>query len=684
MTFAQFRRLGAAIAVLAAGPLRAQGGATPPLTVHTIFGTREFESDLVALAWLPDGASYTAIEPDAAGNTDLYRVDAATGRRELLVRGADLVPPGERVPIPIESYRFSPDGAKLLVFTKSARVWRLRTKGTFYIWDFRRRRLLPVSTRPGYQQFAKFSPDGGRVAFVRDNNLYVTDLATGVETALTTDGGPDVINGTSDWVYEEELDLRDAFRWSPDGRRIAFWRLDQSAIRPFYLVNFDSLYPALVPVRYPKAGTPNSEVRIGVVDLASGRTTWADLGPERDIYVAAMDFAGSPDTIWLTRLNRRQNRLDLVLADTRTGAARVVMSDSDATWVDPHEPLWLDGGRRFLFVSERDGYAQVYLYDRSGTLIRRVTPGGWDVLGLYGVDEARRVLYFTGAVDGPLTRPLLRIGLDGAGLARVSAEPGTHEVEFAPGFRFYVDVYSRFGVPPVETLHRADGAPVRVLADNHVLRDRLAALGLRAPEFLAVPGADGTAGSSSRPTSTPPGAIRSSCTCTAGPATSRWWTGGRGNATCGTKCSRSRGCSWRAWTAGAPAGGGRRSRRSPTCTWGATRPRTRSRRRAGSRRSPSSPPTASASGGGATEATWRRAPCSSAPASSRPRWRWPPSPTGASTTRSTRNATCAPPRRIRRATTRARCSRMPIASRGSSSSCTAPATTTCTSRTASA
>jgi dipeptidyl-peptidase-4 len=493
MTLSQLRRLGAAIVILAAGPLRAQGGATPPLTVHTIFGTREFESDLVALAWLPDGASYTTIEPDSAGNTDLYRVDAATGRRELLVRGADLVPPGERVPVPIESYRFSPDGSKLLIFTKSARVWRLHTKGTFYVWDFRRRRLLPVSTRPGYQQFAKFSPDGGRVAFVRDNNLYVTDLAAGVETALTTDGGPDVINGTSDWVYEEEFDLRDAFRWSPDGRRIAFWRLDQTAIRPFYLVNFDSLYPALVPVRYPKAGTPNSEVRIGVVELGTGRTTWADLGPERDIYVAAMDFAGSPDTIWLTRLNRRQNRLDLVLADTRTGAARVVMSDSDSTWVDPHEPLWLDGGRRFLFVSERDGYAQAYLYDRSGKLIRRVTPGGWDVLGLYGVDEARRVLYFTGAVDGPLTRPLLRIGLDGAGLARVSAEPGTHEVEFAPGFRFYVDVYSRFGVPPVETLRRADGAPVRVLADNHVLRDRLAALGLRAPEFLAVPGADGTA-----------------------------------------------------------------------------------------------------------------------------------------------------------------------------------------------
>src|SRR5207247_10404363 len=147
----------------------------------------------------------------------------------------------------------------------------------------------------------------------------------------------------SDWRYAEELDLRDAFRWSPDGKRIAFWRLDQSAIRPFYLVNQDSLYPQLVPVRYPKAGMPNSEVKIGVIELGSGRTTWVDLGAERDIYIAALDFAGSPDEVWLTRLNRPQNRLDLLLADARTGPSRVGMRDRDSAWVDAHQPQWING-----------------------------------------------------------------------------------------------------------------------------------------------------------------------------------------------------------------------------------------------------------------------------------------------------------------------------------------------------
>src|SRR6267143_7071520 len=320
--------------IFLAQPLVAQGVQAPPLTVHAIWGSREFASDLVNVAWMQDGKAYTAIEDDASGNTDLYRVDALTGTKQLLVRGADLVPPGGGKPIAIEEYRFSADGSKLLVFTNSARVWRQNTKGTFFVWDVPGRRLTPVSTRPGYQQFAKFSPDGRMVGFVRDNNLYVTELATGAETAVTTDGSENVINGTSDWVYEEELNLRDAFRWSPDGRRSAFWRLDQTAIRSFYLVNQDSLYPTLVPVRYPKAGTLNSVVQIGVVDVGTRRTAWVDLGPDKDIYVAAMDFADGPDQLWLTRLNRRQNRLDLLMADATSGAARVIMTDADSAWVD--------------------------------------------------------------------------------------------------------------------------------------------------------------------------------------------------------------------------------------------------------------------------------------------------------------------------------------------------------------
>src|SRR5436305_4969588 len=343
------------VAVLLPAPLVAQGVQAPALTVHSIWGTREFASDLVSLTWMKDGTAYTTTQTDSAGHTDLYRVDALSGKTQLLLRGTELVPPGAQQPIAIEEYRFSTDGMKLLIFTNSARVWRQNTKGTYYVWDFTAKRLIPVSAQPGYQMFAKFSPDGRMVAFVRANNIYVTDLTTGAETAVTADGNENVINGTSDWVYEEELDLRDAFRWSPDGRRIAFWRLDQTAIRPFYLLNADSLYPELVPVRYPKAGTPNSEVRIGVVDLATRRTAWVDLGSDKDVYVAAMDFAGSGDEVWLTRLNRHQNRLDLVLADATSGASRTIMADSDAAWVDAHEPRWLAGGKQFLFESERDG-----------------------------------------------------------------------------------------------------------------------------------------------------------------------------------------------------------------------------------------------------------------------------------------------------------------------------------------
>jgi len=218
-------------------------------------GSREYASDLVDVAWTKDGKAYTAVEEDASGNTDLYRIDALTGTKQLLVRGADLVRPVAEVDHDRGLSLFA-DGSKLLLFTNSARVWRQNTKGTFFVWDVVGRRLTPVSTRPGYQQFAKFSPDGRKVAFVRDNNLYATDLATGAETALTTDGSENVINGTSDWVYEEELNLRDAFRWSPDSRRIAFWRLDQTAIRPFYLLDQDSLYPTLVPVRTRRRARP--------------------------------------------------------------------------------------------------------------------------------------------------------------------------------------------------------------------------------------------------------------------------------------------------------------------------------------------------------------------------------------------------------------------------------------------
>ncbi|HUL02318.1 MAG TPA: S9 family peptidase [Gemmatimonadales bacterium] len=468
--------------------LSAQG---PDLSVHRIFGTRDFANRLEDIEWLHDGSAYTLLA-SAGSETNLYRVDPVSGDSTLVVRGRDLVAPGTFEPLDVDEYEFSRDGSKILIYTNSVRVWRQNTKGTYYVWDLAAKRLIPVSQQPGYQMFAKFSPDARLVGFVRDNNIFVTDLATGAETALTTDGGENIINGTSDWVYEEELDLRDAFRFSPDGQRIAFWRLDQTAVKTYYLINADSLYPTLFPVRYPKAGEANATVKIGVVEIAGGRTTWMDLGADANIYVSAMDFAESPTEIWLTRLNRRQNREDLLLADAKTGASRVLVSDTDSAWVDTHQPIWIDEGKQFLLESEREGFRQIYLYSRAGKLVRRLTPGGWDVTEVYGADDKARTVWFTGAIDGPLGRPVLRVGLDGKGLARVSSEPGTHNPEFDPNHRYYVDTYSRAGVPPVQVLRQADGKAVRTIADNHVLAERVAALRLTPPEFLKVRIADGT------------------------------------------------------------------------------------------------------------------------------------------------------------------------------------------------
>ncbi len=485
------RLLPVLVAFVIAAPATAQ---VPELSVERIYASSDFAAERIDLEWMTDGRHFTTVERDAMGRTDLYRVDIRSGERQLLVRGADLLPPGGGDPIEIDSYTFSTDGKKLLIASGVDRIWRRSRQAYYYVWDLETKTLKPASTRPGYQMYAKLSPAGDRVAFVRDNDIWVTDLATGAERALTEDGSEDIINGAADWVYEEELSLADAFRWSPDGRRIAFWRFDQSAIPPFYLIDELTLYPQLKPVRYPKAGTANSTVRLGVVDVANGAMRWIDPGPtDEEYYIARMDFADSPDEIWFRRLNRHQNRMDLYLADVRTGASRRVMTDNDDAWIDidAGDLIWIDDGQRFVYLSERDGYGQLFLFQRDGKLVRKLTTGEWDVLGTYGVDERRDIVYFTGAGDGPLVRPLYRIGLDGKGFRRISGSTGAHRISFDPTFTYYVDTYSEAGVPPVQTIRRANGELVRTLADNTDLKQKLTAMGLARPEFLTVPVEDG-------------------------------------------------------------------------------------------------------------------------------------------------------------------------------------------------
>ena len=474
--------------VLGAVPSHAQH---PTLTLDSIHGSRYFRSVSVGVRWAPDGRHFTHTVRNPDGGHDLVWVNARSGDSEVLVTGPTLTLEGEDSPIDIESYQISDDGSKVLIFTNSVRVWRQNTLGEYFVWDFEAKRLTKVSSEPDLQQFAKFSPDANLVGFVRTNNIFVVDLRTGEEHQITEDGSDDIINGTADWVYEEELGLRDGFRISPDGTRIAFWRFDQSIIPPFYLIDETTLYPELTPVRYPKAGTANSTVTIGIADIETGETVWVDYQTEGETYVANLGFHGA-DEIWLTRLNRHQNRLDLMFADVATGETRIIMSDTSDTWVENETPTWIDDGERFLFLSERDGFNHLYMFRADGSLERQLTSGEWEVSGVAGIDDDRDRIYFTATEQGPLGRQLYRVGFDGRGFRQITEGTGSHRINFSPTFSYFVDSHSSIASPSVQTLREENGDEVRVLAQNEQLAARIDELDIAPPEFITVPAADAT------------------------------------------------------------------------------------------------------------------------------------------------------------------------------------------------
>jgi dipeptidyl-peptidase-4 len=467
--------------------------AQTPVTVERIFESDDFRIRTVALDWVPDGGDFLTIErDDTSGRTDLWLEGIRSGTRTQLVEGTALASSDTAGPPDVASLSWSADGSRMLLFTDAQRVWRQATRGTYLVYERETGRVIPVSRRPGSQMFAKFSPDGQRVGFVRENDLWMTDLLTGVETRLTSDGSDVIINGTTDWVYEEELDLRDAWRWSPDGRRIAFWRFDQSPVETFYMIDESSVYSEPIPLRYPKAGTANSRVQIGVIDLESGSTTWIETGDDPEAYLARMDFAASPTELTIHRLNRAQNRVDVLLADVVTGATRILLSETAPSWIEIDEDLtWIRGGRQFLWASERDGYNHLYLYDRTGAVVRQVTEGRWEVWEIEGLTEDQDWVFFTALNPTPAERQFFRARIDDGRIQRLSTQPGTHEVDLAPDGSTYLDVYSRNGYPPVSRLHSSDGKLIRVLEDNSRVADNLALANAVPPSFFSFITSDG-------------------------------------------------------------------------------------------------------------------------------------------------------------------------------------------------
>jgi len=472
------------------------------LSLERIFDSSDFDSERFGpVRWLVDGTGYTTLEAASrVRGFDIVRYDPGSGDRDVLVAAERLIPRGAGAPLIIHDYDWSDDGRKLLVYTNSQRVWRVNSRGDYWVLDLETGALqqLGEGAEPATLMFAKFSPHADRVAYVRENDVYVERLSDGRVTKITEGGSPTLINGNFDWAYEEEFGIRDGFRWSPDGARIAYWQLDASGVRDFLLVNYtDSLYPMITSLPYPKVGETLSAARVGVVSAGGGETVWADLeGDPRNNYIARMEWAASSDEYLIQYLNRPQNTNEMMLVEAATGAARTVYTDRDDAWVDVVDDLlWMDGGERFTWVSERDGWRHVYVVSRDGSEQRLVTPWEMDVVSVELIDDEDGWLYFIASPENATQRYLYRSRLDGSG------EPTRLTPESQSGWNGYqlshdgawgFQTHSAFGTPrTVRLVSLPDHETVRSMSDNSALRQVVAGLDRGDSEFFRVTTEDG-------------------------------------------------------------------------------------------------------------------------------------------------------------------------------------------------
>lgn len=437
--------------------------------------------------WMRDGRYYTALVA-TEGDLELRKYNIVTGEYELIVKSSELVSEDREHPLIIQDYQFSADETKVLIKTDVERIWRRSTRENYYVYDLEEESLQKLTVSDKKQQYAQLSPKGDKAAFVIDNNLYWVNLETREETRITDDGEFNkIINGAADWVYEEEFGFAKAWFWSPDGSKIAFYRFDESRVKQFFMTDWGSLYPDQTRFKYPKAGEKNSIVNIGVYHLDTGKTVWMDTGEKTDRYIPRVNWTRNSDILAIRRMNRLQNRQDLMLADVNSGETNIVKTETSDAWIDVNNDLtFLENGKQFIYVSEEDGFNHIYLYDMEGNLIRQVTDGEWEVTNFLGYDEDNEVIYYMSTEVSPLERHLYRVGIDGNNKTRMTDDNGWYSVNMSRDFNYYIETYSGPSAPPVYTLYRADGSEIRVLEENGELNRNVNEYNFPSKEFMKI------------------------------------------------------------------------------------------------------------------------------------------------------------------------------------------------------
>ena len=472
-------------------PTTAQAQQKLPLTLEDIWAKPTFRAASVpGFNWMNDGRYYSALE-----NGSLVQHEVTTGKAlQTLVAASALQVAGTDKPVSVDGYSFNANEQKILFTTATEPIYRRSARATYYVLDRASKKLTPLSAGDK-QGYATFSPDGRRVAFTRDNNVFMTDLATMKETAVTTTGVKNnLINGSADWVYEEEFGFAQGFFWSPDSKQIAFYTFNESQVPEYDMQEWGSLYPKEYRFKYPKAGEKNSLVSVSTYDVASARTTKMDVGPEPDQYIPRVQWTQVPNTLSIQRLNRLQNKLEIMHADAATGKTQVVLTDTNPAYVEINDDLnYLPGGKQFLFTSEKDGYQHLYLHDMSGREVRQLTKGDWEISAINGFDPKTGFVYYTSTEGSALQRHLYRINLQGTGKKRISeAGNGTDVVNMSPDTKYFLNNHSSAGVPAVVSLRDgATGKLVKTLEDNAKLRQTLTQYNLGKLEFLTFKTSEG-------------------------------------------------------------------------------------------------------------------------------------------------------------------------------------------------
>lgn len=451
-----------------------------PVSLEAIFKEGTFNQQSVYnINWMRDGRFYTSRASDERVNADFvlqYAIE--TGETvDTIVDGRNLVPLQEKSSLRFDDYVFSPDEQKILIASEKESIYRRSSKAYYYIYDLKSKALQKLANGDK-QSYATFSPDGSKVAFVRNNNLYYVDLATMEENAITENGQWNyIINGSSDWVYEEEFGFAKAFFWSPDGKAIAYYSFDESDVKEYNMQLWTGLYPEDYKFKYPKAGEKNSLIDIAVYHLDNGKTVSMDLGKEADIYIPRIYWTKNISTLSIVRMNRLQNRLEILHGNVESGSTQLILAEESDTYIDINfidDLTYLDDQKHFVRTSEKDGFKHLYLHTMDGRLVRQITKGDWEVDQFFGVDERKQLLYYSSTAVSPMERHLYTIGLNGKKAQQMTKASGIHAINLSPDFKYYIDYYSSSSSPLTVSLHIApSGKEIKILEDNMSLKKTL-------------------------------------------------------------------------------------------------------------------------------------------------------------------------------------------------------------------